>query len=410
MQHAHYRRSIAVLPVLLIVGGLLQGCGDPNWRPEQTDNLQVSQSPESTQLPVPSQNAECQSSEEGAISNRELERTDSLQVSPGSGSAELPIPSQNAECQSSEEATISWGRASREATLPVICEGDLLPVLLHNPKGAELKEDAKMPSLSRITASSTLCEVQTAVETYLERWSLESPLRRASIREQGQDILKNVESIKKEAKRSYKKQVLGFEVNDIAPLVWLQHQKATQEKLKALRGLRRRLLDACQFNSQELREAGIRVPVLPFVTVGDIESYSSCEEAQQISSQLRRDHTAFVVGVGKVLQGHIGELVALLDEAMDTNVAPYVVLLSSIVGLPDLLGDYTASLHETDGEREAELLGSLLAETILQSVALPRVKETKLHNIKHKLGQAAQRVAIRYPNQLKNLLKQKAPK
>jgi hypothetical protein len=270
-----------------------------------------------------------------------------------------------------------------------------------------------MPSLPRITASSTLCEVQTAVETYLERWSLESPLRREPIRKQGQDILKNVESLKKEAKRSYRKQVLGFEVNDIAPLVWrrvLQQQTETKEKLEALRGLRRRLLDVCQFSSQELREAGIRVSVVPSVTVEDIESYSSCEEAQQVSNQSRRDHAAFVVGVGKVLQEHIGELLALLDETIDTNMAPYVALLSSIVGLPDLLGDYTASLHETDGEREAELLGSLLAETVLRFVALPRVKEMKLHNIKYKLGQAAQRVVIRHPNQLKKLVKTKSPK
>jgi hypothetical protein len=277
----------------------------------------------------------------------------------------------------------------------------------------ELAEEVKMPSLSRVTASSTLCEVQTAVETYLERWSLESPSGRGAIWQQGQDILKNVESLTKEAKRSYRSQVLGFEVSDIDPLVWnrvLQQQKAAKEQLETLRGLRNRLLNACQFNSQELREAGIRATMSPLATVGEIECYSSDEEVQQISGQSRRNYAAFVVGIGKVLQGRIGELLALLDEAIGTNIAPYTALLSSTPELPDLLGDYTANfLHETDDEeREAEMLGSLLAEVILQFVPLPKVKKAQLSNIKHKLGQAAQRVAIRHPDQLKKLTKTKS--
>jgi hypothetical protein len=194
----------------------------------------------------------------------------------------------------------------------------------------ELAEEVKMPSLSRVTASSTLCKVQTAVETYLKRWSLESPSGRGAICKQGQDILKNVESLRKEAKRSYRRQVLGFEVNDIDPLVWsrvLQQQKATKKQLEALRGLRNRLLNACQFDSQELREAGIRATISPFATVREIECYSSDEEVQQISDQSRRNHAAFVVGIGKVLQGRIGELLTLLDEAIGTNIAPYTALL-----------------------------------------------------------------------------------
>jgi hypothetical protein len=279
----------------------------------------------------------------------------------------------------------------------------------------ELAEEVKMHSLPRITTSSTLCEVQTAVETYLERWSLESPSGRGAIWSQGQDILKNVESLRKKAKCSYRRQVLGFEVNDIDPLVWsrvLQQQKVAKEQLEALRGLRNRLLNACQFNSQELREAGIRRVMSPSATVGEIECYSSDEEAQQISDQSRRNHAAFVVGIGKVLKGRMGELLALLDEAIGTNIAPYTALLSSTPELPDLLGDYAANfLHETDNEeREAEMLGSLLAEVILQFVPLPKVKKAQLNNIKYKLGQAAQRVAIRHPDQLKNLPRLKVPK
>jgi hypothetical protein len=293
-------------------------------------------------------------------------------------------------------------------------------LLTHAPAARELAtrtqltEEMKMPSLSRVTAVSTLGEAQIAVEAYLERWSLETPAGREAIWKQGRDILKNVETLKKEAKRSYRRQVLGFEINDIDPLVWnraLQQQKAAKEQLEALRGLRNRLLQACQFSSQELREVGIRAIMSPPVAVGDIEYYSSDEEVQQLSDQSRRNHAAFVVGVGKVLQGRMKELLALLDEAIGTNMAPYIALLSSTPELPDLLGNYAASFlrEENDEEREAELLGSLLAEAILQFVPLPKVKKTQLDNIKHKLGQAAQRVAIRHSDQLKKLTKTKTP-
>jgi hypothetical protein len=284
-------------------------------------------------------------------------------------------------------------------------------LLTHTPAACELvirtqlAKDVKLPSLSRITALSTPEEAQSAVEIYLERWSLETPSGRAVIWEQGQDILKNLEAIKKATKRSYRRQVLSFEINDIDPLVWnrvLQQQQATQAQLRTLRGLRTRLLNAFQLNGQELIAAGIQATIP--VAVGEAEIYSSDEEVQQLSDQSRRNHAAFVVGIGKVLQGRIEELLALLDDAVGTTIAPYITLLSSTPELPDLLGDYTANFsHKTDDEGyQAELLGSLLAEVILQFVPLPKVKKVQLNKIRHKLGQAAQRVVFRHSNQLKN--------
>jgi len=273
-----------------------------------------------------------------------------------------------------------------------------------------LGKDVKLPSLPRVTALSTPEEAQSAVETYLERWSLETPSGRAVIWEQGQDIFKKLEAIKKATKCSYRRQVLSFEINDIDPLVWnrvLQQQQATKEKLRVLRGLRTRLLNAFQLDGQELIEAGIQVTIP--ATVEEAELYSSDEEVQQLSNQSRKNHAAFVVGIGKVLQGRIGELLALFDDAMGTNIAPCIVLISSTPELPDLLEDYTANfLHETDDEEhKAELLGSLLTEVVLQFIPLPKVKTVQLNKIKHKLGQAARRVVLRHPNQLKALAKKK---
>ena len=277
----------------------------------------------------------------------------------------------------------------------------------------QLAEEAKLPSIPRVTAFSTPEEAQSAVETYLERWSLETPSGRAVICKQGQGILKNVEALKKSTKRSYRQQVLGFEMHDIDPLVWnrvLKQQQATKEQLKALRGLRTRLLAVFQRNGPALKEVGIQTTIP--VAVGEAAFYSSDEDEQQLSDQSRRNHAAFVVGIGKVLQGRIEELLALLDDAIGTTLAPYIALLSSTPALPDLLEDYTANfLHETDDEaHKAELLGSLLAEVILQFVPLPKVKKVQLNKLKHKLGQAAQRVALQYANQSKKLPRKKIPK
>ncbi len=292
-------------------------------------------------------------------------------------------------------------------------EGLLLvhaPAVRDSVTKTQLAEDVKLPSIPRVTTLSTPEEAQSVVETYLERWRLETLSGRAVIWEQGQGLLKNVEALKKETKRSYRRQVLGFEINDIDPLVWnrvLQQQKATREQLKALRCLRTRLLSAFQLNGRELQEAGIRTAM--FVAAGEAELYSSDEEAQQLSDQSRKNHAAFVVGIGKVLQGRIEELLALFDDAIGTTLAPYIALLSSTPELPALLEDYTANfLHEIDDEeRKAELLGSLFAEVILQFVPLPKIKKAQLNGIKHKLGQAARRVALQYSDQLKESSKKK---
>ena len=219
-----------------------------------------------------------------------------------------------------------------------------------------------------------------------------------AIREQGKSLLKSVEILKKETKRSYRQQVLGFETQDIDPFVWnrlLQQQQATQSQLNTLRGLRTQLLEACQMHSQELQVAGIRTITHEVEQV--IELYSSDEEAQQISDQSRKNHVAFVVGIGKVLQKYIKkELLELLDNTLGTKVAPYVTF-SSTPELPELLKAYIDSLQrEEAGEQSAEMLGSLLTEAILKCFALSKAKKTKLNKIKDEIGQAAYQVVLSY--------------
>jgi hypothetical protein len=267
---------------------------------------------------------------------------------------------------------------------------------------AQKEENTKMPSPSRVTTFTTLAAAQEAVEAYLARWRLGIPSGRAALREQGKDILKGVEVLKKTTKRSYRQQVLGFETHDIDPLVWhmvLRQQQEAKEQLKALRSLRTQLLDVCQIHGEALQAAGIRITTN--AAEGACALYSSDEEAQQLSDQSRRNNAAFVAGIGKVLQGHIEELLALVDDTMGTTIVHYIALLSSIPELPDLLGDYVeAFLHEADEERRAELLGSLLTEVILQFVPLPKDKKTRLNASKHKLGKAAQQVTSQRTNQL----------
>ncbi len=101
---------------------------------------------------------------------------------------------------------------------------------------------------------------QEAVGGYLERWRLATPAGRVALQEQGKSVLKSVEVLKKSTKHSYCHQVLGFETQDVDPLVWnrvFQEQEATKVHLNAIRGLRSQLLEACQVHGQELQEVDI---------------------------------------------------------------------------------------------------------------------------------------------------------
>ncbi|MHA7877334.1 MAG: hypothetical protein ACX93T_00190 [Bacteroidota bacterium] len=247
---------------------------------------------------------------------------------------------------------------------------------------------------------STLKAAQESVSGYLAQWHLEPPERRRAIREQGWHILRGVEQLKKVTKDSYRQQVLGFETQAIDPLVWnrvLQQQQATQSQLNALRSLRTRLLNTCQISiqDQELKRCGIRIATSD--TEEEFQLYSSDEDAQQLSDRAARKHAALVLGVGKVLKKHLKEKVlALLDDALDTKMASHITF-STTPELPELFKAYIENLQQGGDEEEgAELLGSLLTEAILQCFSLTKAKKSKLHKIKHELGQAAYQIVLRY--------------
>ena len=92
--------------------------------------------------------------------------------------------------------------------------------------------------------------------------------------------------LKKTLKQSYRRQDLGFEAQDVAPIVWerlLQGQQATQARLNDIRALRAQLLEACQIQGAALQEVGIR-------TVFDEDKqeevvYTSDEDEPQLSSE-----------------------------------------------------------------------------------------------------------------------------
>ena len=290
-------------------------------------------------------------------------------------------------------------------------------LLAHVPMAGEAEvsmlKNKKMPSLPRSTTFSTLAAAQEAVTAYMARWRLETTSGRAGIREQGKNILKGVEKLKKVIKRSYRQQVLGFETQDIDPLVWnrlLQAQRATQAQLNTLRGLRAQLLEVCQIHSQELQAAGVRTTISELG--GEVELYSSDEDTQQLSDQERKNHAAFVAGMGKVLQKRSGVLLkTLLDQSLSV-VEDYVQLFIEIPEFSELIGEYIeAFLQEEDEEQRAELLGGFLTEVILQFFPLPQEKANQLKRSKNKLGQAAQKIASPLSQQLNKLIKQgKTPK
>jgi len=295
--------------------------------------------------------------------------------------------------------TLSSARSCQVAR-PTVSQSGQAIVAQHitDTSGAHVPSvcDAKMFNRSRDTPFSTLAAAQEAVATYLAQWRLETPSGRVAIREQGYALLRNVEGLKKATKRSYRKQVLGFTTQDIDPLVWsrvLQQQQTTQSQLNALRSLRTQLLDTCQMDGHRLPLVGIQTTTHD--VTGEVELYSSDEDMQQLSDQKRKNHAAFVAGVGKVLKKHLEkELLALLDTIMKTKTAPYITLFST-PELPELLKAYIDSLKQAeDAEHSAALLGSLLTEAIIQCFVLPKAKKAQLHKLKHALGQAAYEVVL----------------
>lgn len=265
---------------------------------------------------------------------------------------------------------------------------------------AQIVGDTQVSSFPCMTTFSTLEAAQQATLDYLMQWQLEaaSTQEQTIFTERGRSILKGVETLKRATKRSYRQQVLGFETQDIDPLVWsrvLQTQKTTQSQLNALRGLRTQLLNTLQLNSQDMKVAGLRIA--GDITGGVAELYSSDEEEQQISDQSRRNHAAFVVGVGKVLKKYLEkELLTLLGSAMGEKKTSYTAF-SSTPELSKLLKAYIDSLQQgIDEEKRAELLGSLLTEAILRYFSLSKATKEQLNKIRRELGKAAYQTVLHY--------------
>jgi hypothetical protein len=64
MEHTQYQRSMAAL---LLVGGLLPGCGNTNWKLDEVDDLRSFPGFKNFQFPKPSQNSELQRVKRAAV-------------------------------------------------------------------------------------------------------------------------------------------------------------------------------------------------------------------------------------------------------------------------------------------------------------------------------------------------------
>jgi lysozyme len=128
------------------------------------------------------------------------------------------------------------------------------------------EEDRKMPAtpvttLHRNTSETTQGK-QVPIEAYLAKWTAETPSERHALQAQGQDMLEQVEALKKDEKRVHRQNVMGVEMPDADPWVWsqsLQGQRKTEAQLEELRSMRSQLIENLQPTAAELSKSGMHV-------------------------------------------------------------------------------------------------------------------------------------------------------
>lgn len=248
-----------------------------------------------------------------------------------------------------------------------------------------------------------LSTAQKAVESYLQQCKNASMQNLGiAFKEQGKNILKEIEALKKATKAKYRRAVLNFETVDVNPVVWkilLQNQKEIKSQLQALRHLRTELLRSGYIGSEALQSSFLQTSSSE--ESKPIEIYSSDEEKQQLSDETRRVYNAFWQGMAQVLKEHIEDLVALAIDPVDTTIEHCITLLSSVPAFPEMLVEYIEKFIEVEEEEQrVKLIGELLTKMILEFIPLPKVKAKHLQSIKQKLGKAgavlASRVHIQY--------------
>ncbi|MCU0318124.1 MAG: lysozyme [Amoebophilaceae bacterium] len=123
---------------------------------------------------------------------------------------------------------------------------------------AQEEEDRKMPA----SISGREQQIQESVKAYIAKWQEAKPSERLTLQSKDQAILEQLEALKKDTKREYRKHMMGVDAPDVDPWVWgqsFQRQRATKAQLNELRSMRGELIEKLQPTENVLRAAGMDV-------------------------------------------------------------------------------------------------------------------------------------------------------
>ncbi len=224
-------------------------------------------------------------------------------------------------------------------------------------------------------------EATARVGDFMQQWK-NPKVDRELLKQQGLNLLQQVEAHKKQLKASYRRAEVAFITTDIDPAAWKLYQaqqNTKKQELSEVRNLREQLITTLQPHSKELTASKIRLTEVPADVPKKQEAattYSSDEDLQQASDETIRSTRAFVEGVGKALQGQAKNLANALLDPLGT-VEGFVELLASLPELPEMLADCLEQLmDEEEPAVQAQQLGNLLTEANSITTLLHRFAKT----------------------------------
>ena len=163
--------------------------------------------------------------------------------------------------------------------------GHVVPSAVSISKAQE-EEDRKMPA----SILGKEQQVQDSIKAYIAKWQEAKPSGRLTLQSKDQAMLEQLEALKKDTKREYRKHMMGVDAPDVDPWVWsqsFQGQRTTKAQLNELRSMRSELIERLQPTEAALRAAGVHVACNES---REKVCYSSDEEESPFPSGGKSDH------------------------------------------------------------------------------------------------------------------------
>ena len=124
---------------------------------------------------------------------------------------------------------------------------------------AQEEEDRKMPA----SILGKEQQVQERIKAYIARWQEAKPSERLTLQSEDKAMLEQLEALKKDTKREYRKHMMGVDAPDyVDPSVRnesFQSLRTIKAQLNELRSMRSELIEKLQPTETELRAAGMDV-------------------------------------------------------------------------------------------------------------------------------------------------------